>query len=148
MKLLKANAIILVILISFFGCQTPTSNSTEIIEYQNSIFIRYLGQDENTNLAKFEIGNMTSEFFTYAAYGQNNPSVNTQQLIDGEWEYMFYNWCLTGVENFPLNPGSSYLFNEQNPYHPCTWRIEVYINDETLDSSYSIYSESIEYVDD
>lgn len=145
MKSFLIYAPLIIILIFVVGCNNSTQPDSTIPITNRDISITYIGQSDSTHTAMFKLNNTLSDTIEYGGYSYNNLFCNTQFRDGDNWDYLFHNWCGTGVESFYLVSSSSIDFAVSLPYEPCTWRVELWVTNVNTDSSFYVYSDEIVY---
>ena len=130
-----------------YSCEAPedeklTNHSDELIRID---FLAVESTDQG-DIASFLLVNDSTASVQYFAYDQTFPHYSTEVQNDTGWTYLFWNWCGTGADYWPLEPGAQVEFTTMLPQESCTWRVRLGVSDTELSTSYTLYSESIEYI--
>ncbi|NQU68690.1 MAG: hypothetical protein HQ510_12170 [Candidatus Marinimicrobia bacterium] len=111
----------------------------------NSVFMAFQNSDDSTGIATFTLGNTTTDTYQYSGYSDNYLFYHTQYLNDDSWDYIFFNWCGTGVESFDLIPETFIDFQVPNPNSSCIWRVRLQIWNVTQETMQWLYSDEVEF---
>jgi len=108
-----------------------------------NVRIEYNGITSNSDIlqASFTLVNDSTASLQYYAYDIDSPHYSTEVLSDSGWVYLFWNWCGTGADWYPLEAGTSIDFNTTLPSHSCTWRVVLSI----VGEPFVLYSNGIQF---
>ena len=90
----------------------------------NDEFIYFTGQTNN-GLYEFRITNISDDTLLYWGYDENFPIYQYSILKNNEWEEIGPGWCGTGLNQYVLNSGDSFLINIVPPDNENPWRAAI-----------------------
>ena len=144
---LKSLPLLFMLLCTLVACSNPGEPLIDDTVESGKVQILYRGitQDIDGTWAEFTLVNDSTELLSYFAYDANHPHYSTEMLSDSGWTWLFWNWCGTGAEYFPLESGGRVDFKTSLPHIDCTWRVLVGATCNPDSGSFMLRSRSIDY---